>query len=563
MRGSLWPRWVVALAVGVGLLIPAATARADVVDSATAPSIRSITYNVCGGYTPCQSGLDTPSWVNAMKSEITAWDSDAVMLQELCIGQWAALRSALPGYSAVWTSTTTTDGCAKWDANGDKRFGLGVFVKAPSVDRYAANLTVPTGQEPRAVLCARGPVDGRTTLVCATHLAQYIQPDNGSSQVMARIDGWASGLPVILGADMNESPGSPALDPIRNGLPGTGPFAEADENDTDYFTQACLDAGVSSCRSGEPTIAGGKKFDDIFLTARDFHTVRADAIEPGLSDHKLLRGAAYAETRSPSGVPGDLTNDGRPDMAAVKDDGNLRLYSGLGDGQVGGYRQIGTGGWTDALIAHRGDWTGDGHEDLLARIGDNLWIYPNTGSGALGNRIALGGRPTGWSGVTAILAPGDFDRDGHPDLIAGDAQGLWLYRGDPVNPSGVLGSAPIRLGGSEWAQLDPLAPGDVTGDGAVDLWARDRTSGALRLYPNTGGGSLGQPQPVDGGSWTATDRPLLASAGDANRDGRPDLWATTNAGTDSSLLFHPGTAGGLGTATTVGVGGWQWILRMA
>ncbi|MBE1490425.1 FG-GAP-like repeat-containing protein [Plantactinospora soyae] len=568
MRGSLRTRWVALLAVGASLLLPVASARADVVDPATAPNIRTLTYNVCGAHAPCQSDRDLASWTRAIKQEIDAWQTDVVMLQELCIGQWTSLRGALTGYRGVWASTVASASrCAKWDAGGDTRFGLGIFIQASTtdrVDRFAAQLDVPDDEEPRGVLCARGPVQGRTTLACTTHLAQYIPPDNGSGQVVALLDRWSAGLPVILGADLNEVPRSAAQASVLTGVPGTGRFAEVDENDRDHFDQACLVAGATACRSGEPTVVINgveKKFDDIFVTADDFHTVRGDAIEPDLSDHKLLRGAAYAETRSPSGVPGDLTNDGRPDLVAVQNEGNLRLYSGLGAGQLGSSREIGTGGWTNALVAHRGDWTGDDREDLLVRLDDQLWVYPNTGSGDLGNRIAMRGRPTGWAGATAIAAD-DMDGDGHPDLIVRDASGLWLYRGDPAAPPGLVSTAPVRIGGAEWAQFDPLAPGDATGDGSADLWARDRADGTLWLYPNTGNGSLGTPRPAADRRWPVADSPLVGSLGDITGDGYPDLWATTNAGTDSSLLFHPGTADGLGDPVNVGTGGWQWILRL-
>ncbi|XIE78539.1 endonuclease/exonuclease/phosphatase family protein [Streptomyces sp. SBR177] len=216
-------RTAAVLALLAAAVLPtAAPAAADTVDPATAPPVRTLSYNVCGAYT-CQSPLDLPAWTAEVEEETLAWDTDALLLQELCFGQWASLRTALAdsGYTAVWTSTDTAPGCAKWSA--DTRFGLGVFVKAPAVDRYAADLTVPAAEEGRAVLCARGPVDGRTTLVCNTHLAQYITPDNGSSQALAKADTWAAGLPVILGGDFNAGPAYPALDPIRAGLPGTGP----------------------------------------------------------------------------------------------------------------------------------------------------------------------------------------------------------------------------------------------------------------------------------------------------------------------------------------------------
>lgn len=554
------------LALCAALLLPG-TAHADEVDPASAPNVRSLSYNVCGAYSGCRSELDTAAWTARMVEEIQAWDADTVLLQELCIGQWTALRDALPGYSAVWTSPATASGCAKWSADGSTRFGLGVLVRTDAVERYVAPLTVPAGEEPRSVLCAKGPVDGRTTLACTTHLAQYIQPDNGSAEALGHIDTWAVGAPVILGGDFNAAPDYRALDPVRAGLPGTGRFAEVDENDRDYFTAACLAAGSTECRSGEPTVdisGTPKKFDHVFVTAGDFYGVRGDATDPGLSDHKLLRGAAYAEPRPGSGVPGDLTDDGRPDLVAVQNEGNLRLYSGLGDGLfAAGYRQIGTGGWTDALVTHRGDWTGDGHEDLVVRIGDRLWVYPDAGYGALGSRVAMGGRPAGWTSATAVLSAGDLNGDGTLDLVVRDGSGLWLYPGDPAATAPALATAaPVLLSGGDWSGLDVLAPGDADGDGDLDLWARDRATGTLWLYPNSGAGALGTRTAVTGGTWTAADRPLL-TAGDLDTDGRPDLWATTNEGTSSVLLFHPGTDTGVGDPVTVGTGGWQWMLRLA
>ncbi|QES06131.1 hypothetical protein DEJ44_11180 [Streptomyces venezuelae] len=557
-------RWGVRLTAALALLAGTVTvAAADTVDPATAPPVRTLTYNVCGAW-DCQSHLDLATWTGKLRDQTLAWDTDALMLQELCFGQWAALRDALPGYTGVWTSARSHDGCAKWSAT-DTRFGLGVFLKGPSADRYAAQLTVPAGNTARYVLCARGPVDGRTTLACTTHLAQYIVPDFGTSETLAKIDSWAAGVPVILGGDFNAGPDYSQLDPIRAGLPGTGPFAEADENDTEYFTEECLDAHATACRSGQSTTHDGKKFDHVFLSARDFHTVRAEAIEPEpsgtphLSDHKLLRAAAHPETRAGSGTDGDLTGDGRPDVLAAKDDGNLRLYSGTGGGGVGVQRQIGTGGWADAVVSHRGDWTGDGREDVLARIGTDLWVYPNTGSGELGARVPMGGRPTGWTNTP--VGAGDVDGDGLPDVVVRSVTGLWLHRGGaPVDGAPTFAPrAAVQIGAAEWAGYDVLTPGDVDHDGRADLWARDRATGVLKEYRSHGAQALTATRTLDGGPLTTADRRLAVTAGDANGDGLADLWTTRTAGTAENLEFLPGTAGGLGTPTTIGTGGWQWM----
>ncbi|MFH9722166.1 FG-GAP-like repeat-containing protein [Streptomyces sp. NPDC017254] len=566
-------RWGVRLTAVLALLAGTVTAAAaDTVDPVTAPPVRTLTYNVCGQSSACRSALELPDWTAKVRDQVLDWDADAVMLQELCFGQWDALRTALAGhgYTPVWTSTKpATSGCAHWSTT-DTGFGQGLFVKAPAVQKYTAQLTVPTGEEARSVLCARAPVDGRTTLLCTTHLAQYIRPDNGASQVMAHIDTWAAGIPVILGGDLNAGPGATydaTLDPIRNGTPGTGPFAEADENDRDHFTAACLEADVATCHSGAPTTAEGMKFDHVFLSSRDFHTVRADAIEPEplgtppLSDHKLLRAAAHPETRAGSGTGGDLTGDGRPDFLAAKDDGNLRLYSGIGGGGVGVQRQTGTGGWADAVISHRGDWTGDGREDVVARIGGTLWVYPNTGSGELGPRIAMGGRPTGWTDGVTPVSVGDVDGDGLPDVVARSVTGLWLHRGAaPVD--GVPTFAPraaVKIGKPEWAGYDVLAPGDADRDRRADLWARDRATGAVKEYRSAGTQELVEVRTLDGGPLTPADRRLVVTSGDVNGDGSPDLWTTRTAGTAENLEFLPGGPTGFGAPVTIGTGGWQWM----
>ncbi|MFJ7272489.1 FG-GAP-like repeat-containing protein [Streptomyces sp. NPDC099050] len=102
------------------------------------------------------------------------------------------------------------------------------------------------------------------------------------------------------------------------------------------------------------------------------------------------------DSMNPVGSAGDLTGDGKNDVAAVEDaTGKLFVYPGLGNGQFGARIQAGTGWDVMSSISGAGDYTGDGKDDLIAR--DNtgkLWVYPGQGNGQLGARIDNGG---GWN----------------------------------------------------------------------------------------------------------------------------------------------------------------------
>ncbi|MFF4607405.1 DNRLRE domain-containing protein [Streptomyces sp. NPDC001339] len=287
---------------------------------------------------------------------------------------------------------------------------------------------------------------------------------------------------------------------------------------------------------------------------------------------------AYLFYASGAGVkdkPGDLNGDGHPDKWATDFDGKLYMYPGTGNGAFGSRLVAAESGFKDTLLTRRGDHTQDGYEDLVARHPDGkLWIYANTGFGAVDteNRQEMEGFDTqlDTAKIDQLVGAGDISGDGHPDLLARVGDSVWLLVGHPY---GYITEA-YPIADSGWAKRTLIAPGDMTGDGPIDLMARDDADGKIYLYrgeadEETGGtkpASLvnGAPSVYGASNWHSTNRPMLITPGDANGDGVPDLWAVTADGQNGDLLYHPSRPGSFVDGTPVKVGwGYKSIASLA
>jgi hypothetical protein len=101
----------------------------------------------------------------------------------------------------------------------------------------------------------------------------------------------------------------------------------------------------------------------------------------------------------------------------------------------------------------------------------------------------------GWNIFNKIFAPGDFDGDGGPDVLARNSNGeLILYQSDGLG--GIFGVHTIGTGWDVMANVGSI--GDTSGDGWIDLYAIDR-EGVLMVYNHNATGWTG-PQP-SGPDW--------------------------------------------------------------
>ncbi|MBC7557812.1 MAG: M4 family metallopeptidase [Dermatophilaceae bacterium] len=195
-------------------------------------------------------------------------------------------------------------------------------------------------------------------------------------------------------------------------------------------------------------------------------------------------------------TPGDVNGDGIADVLARDAAGALWLYPGNGAGGLGARRQIGAG-WQSLTVTNAGDMTGDGRGDVLARDSSgNLWVYPLAGNAVFQTRRL---NSSGWGSATAIRGPGDFSGDGRADILGRDGGGiLMLYRGNGTG--GLIGGVAARTAVSAgWTGMTALVtPGNWDRAGGNDLIARD-AAGALWLYPGNNAGGLATRRAIGSG----------------------------------------------------------------
>jgi hypothetical protein len=166
-----------------------------------------------------------------------------------------------------------------------------------------------------------------------------------------------------------------------------------------------------------------------------------------------------------------------------------------------------------------GDWDGDGHPDILARRGDYLYLERGNGKGGwLGPRLIS----SGWAQFNLIAPAGKWTGRARPDLFARRASDGALFVVTNDGSGGVAGS--FRIGSTiNWSKYDTITGvGDWNGDGTPDLIART-PAGSIYLYKGAGGGRINPTPQLLATGWDVYDQ--IVGLVDWNRDGLPDLIA--------------------------------------
>ncbi|GLF95885.1 FG-GAP repeat domain-containing protein [Streptomyces yaizuensis] len=183
--------------------------------------------------------------------------------------------------------------------------------------------------------------------------------------------------------------------------------------------------------------------------------------------------------------------------------------------------------------AHRDHVGDDGYVDLFSRTAKGeLTVHRGTASGTFSAKVKGGVWPT----TSTLLPFDDLNGDGANEVLVRDASGtLRAYR--PARGAVVTPKSPSVRIGSGWGAFDSFATGDLTNDGRMDLLAREKKTGALRLYEADGKGAFAPARRVSTG-WKGL---TLVGAGELNGDKRDDLLARDAAGV---LWRYEGTGNG-------------------
>lgn len=250
-------------------------------------------------------------------------------------------------------------------------------------------------------------------------------------------------------------------------------------------------------------------------------------------------------------VSADFNGDGYADIVTLSNRGLMEVLLNKGDGTFPAtptYYFIGED-YNNSSFAHMlavGDFNKDGHPDLVAvdNQQDSAAVILNNGDGTFGPPSYYV-----WADRSAAsVAVVDTNGDGNPDFVIStqmdDSVTIFLGNGDGTF-RGVRDYLPLTI--SQGISTNSPVPqtvafGDFNADGKMDMAVVDPANNAVTIYLNNGDGTFKESANYSTGASGAS-----VGVGDLNGDGKPDLVVGLNSNCGNNVGFGVLLGNGDGT----------------
>ena len=349
----------------------------------------------------------------------------------------------------------------------------------------------------------------------APHPDAHIDDANVFSPVIADVNN--DGVPDIVN-------GYPILS-VRLGI-GEGFFSAPLVADNDDFA---YDIAVGDLDGDGRLDILAKEIDGLFL-------FRGNGDGTFLEDRKLFEPLGQA-------VVADINGDGIADVAGVTtvrvsdftSQAAIRYFLGTGNGAFGAAQTLLLPGDDQVITLFRlADADGDGSPDFIVSKEKRIRVYPNHGDGT-------------FDVARILVAEGDFalkdlNGDGHPDLVlAANSVAVFLGTGGGSFAQATRrGITPIYT----TFNFTPAVTGDFDGDGHPDVLVLSsgdffQNPGSVTLFLGDGAGHLNP-----GPAFASGARPDLAVVADVDHDGKDDLIIEEIRDGQYGMSIYRSTGGG-------------------
>ena len=231
----------------------------------------------------------------------------------------------------------------------------------------------------------------------------------------------------------------------------------------------------------------------------------------------------------------DFNNDNQLDIVVANygyDD--ISVFLGYGNGSFSDSRTYLNGYNSYASSIAVGDFNQDNLMDIVVAnsLDDNVGVFLGRGDGTYWNRTTF---PTGNFSKPSSVATGDFNNDGRLDIVVANfndlSVGVLLGYGN-----GTFANQTNYFTGDSSTPIS-VAVGDFDNDGHQDIVVADFNSSIVLVFLGSGDGTFSERS-----NYTTGDDsdPISVAVGDFNKDSRLDIVVANSAGANIGIFFGYG-----------------------